>query len=319
MNFTMNFSTRDPVTGDCPHNYKWRYTMPTYSNADSRLSLEQFQERVSAIKPESTDREIEEYKSQGILGPEFVYLGSRGKIDYGISKIHNLKHQEEDPSYDQRYGWPIWRVYGLHALPQWPEDAVSSTPNCKKMTKANANGPSTQEGVLSKESRDPNYLGWDETNDIPRDFSETINSIPQEIIIERMLQIGTLFTWTDEDKWSQTRFSVVKSINDSTFWIISRRSFIWEDYEDYVKYDYAQPHQRVVPLDGFLSPIAFARLKGIDEESFEGCQLVNKDLVDEDDVGVELALRPPHRDYKHFDLEQIYTGAYFLKRHATEE
>ncbi|KAI9698591.1 MAG: hypothetical protein M1820_007390 [Bogoriella megaspora] len=227
-----------------PHLSKVSFNMVWHKDHPP-MPVRQFRKRVLAITHNSTDEKVDNFREAiRKRHPEFVYLGSRDEIDYGIYTDNDLEEQEDDLSYQPEFQpGRSCLCYGLYALPQWPEDA---------------------KGTLTDEP-DPGPDGFGGYYDDPRTFTETIDSIPQEETIERLLEIGTLMTWTDEEKWSATRFSVVKSVSDGTFWIISKIQFEWEDYPHVTTQDYFHPHQRAFPLDGFTSPIAFARLKGIDE------------------------------------------------------
>ncbi|KAI9709791.1 MAG: hypothetical protein M1820_003194 [Bogoriella megaspora] len=120
--------------------------------------------------------------------------------------------------------------------------------------------------------------------------------------IGRFLQICPLVTYSAKEGWNDVRFSVVKCLEDDSFWLVAQPSFYGEEdtFENETIDCYAEPHERTFLLDGFDDPISCARLKA-NEESFQFCAEMQK-------------LHDPKRTHasKPFDIEQLHSGGFFL-------
>ena len=94
-------------------------------------------------------------------------------------------------------------------------------------------------------------------------------TITREPNIRHLVDLGILHTYCTEEGWSRTRFSVVKSFDDGSLWIICLP--VWSTMEDLpirtgTGVIVLEPKARSSPLDGFHERISCARLKtGIED------------------------------------------------------
>ena len=128
--------------------------------------------------------------------------------------------------------------------------------------------------------------------------------------MRRFVEIGRLVTYSDQrtEKWSWTRFCVVKLLDDNSLWIISRPEFpaIYVGDGDY-ETAFAQPMDRAFPLDGFKGVIACARLEA------------NVDSLQEYGIsshphrqGVVLHRPDPPIQSRFFEIEQVHSGGFVI-------
>ncbi|KAI9656609.1 MAG: hypothetical protein M1821_004816 [Bathelium mastoideum] len=305
----MGFSTQRSKVPMTVWQY-WRTSMPK-----NMMPIEEFKQRLHALTSESTNDDVDMFNydcGQRKLGP--FYLGSRDEVDYAIwcpgqHDLVNLSFEGPDvyavclPDGDLdtiKWGEDQKNIYYID------EDASRAvTPG----TWEEKDDVSLQTGQKPQKVNNAEGRVWKLRLDLPLSTGER-----SKADIERLLPLGTLLTWTDKDKWSQTRFTIGKSLNDNGLWIVGEALFLqdmsysWVDKEGLTwseQYEplYALNHERAFALDGFEEKIACARLRANDQD-FKECELFYEG------EGAQL-IRPKPADRKLFDLEQVYQGTFF--------
>ncbi|KAL9082464.1 MAG: hypothetical protein Q9165_008888, partial [Trypethelium subeluteriae] len=234
---------------------------------------------LTAITNESTDAEIESFhKTYTDRALGFSYLGSRDEIDYGLLVLGyqpagGLTPDEDyadDPSGNQRGK-------------EYPESYDPSLETfCLYYTGETRGEFSGTTGQIT-----------------PRTPADIEDITPKTPNFARLVEIGSLATFSNERGWFLTRFSIVKLLDDNSLWIVAAPAFEPDDYAlDEVPF--VAPQSRAFPLDGFQDPISCARLK-LNEESFEYDEGIQQEVPSR-----KIASKP-------FDIEHVHSGGFVLR------
>ncbi|KAF2238238.1 hypothetical protein EV356DRAFT_529238 [Viridothelium virens] len=271
---------------------------------DLRIPLEEFKEDLNAITDEYTNNEIYKfYDRYYTAGLGILYLGSRGEFEYGIwtngtDEVDTLDLTEDypytrnlpDQQGDTHFSLKIGSAYFINNT---NSRGISSEKN--NMTGQDISSETIQ--TDDDDSEQSSSLLQNTTTETRAEVEERLSKMPD---IRRFIEIGSLVTYSVQENWSDTRFSVVKSLDNNQLWIIARPWFQeLDDHHEDEEYEVTEPQLRTYPLDGFHDSFSCARLKA-DIES----------LQHDEGMQQENASRTVER--KEFAFEQVHRGGFVL-------
>ncbi|KAF2232355.1 hypothetical protein EV356DRAFT_517473 [Viridothelium virens] len=244
------------------------------------LSLKEFKEHLTAITHESTDDEIFTFHLACMKrGTDIFYLGSKNEIDYGIYVSSGCFPSDL-------------------SLDEWNSDDKDRDLKEKRYPLPSACSFYRKSLYYTGENQsDRSGATGQPTTQTPANIEDVT---PKKPDLARLIEIGSLLTYSNEEKWSWTRFEIVKSLDDNRLWIVATPEFPEDFTGNETEFAFAEPESRTFPLEGFQNPISCARLN----VNVEGLEY---------DEGMQHKHASRTIASKLFDIDQEHSGGFVIR------